>query len=868
MQINKPQALGLSTRPIEYRGRRALCISALLHVPLEQGAHGRLWGEQSMWDFLAEEMAEPLVDEGVAKLTAEFLVHGRACPPSAPATGCAVRVRVGPVSKTLVVMGDRHWEGERASAPQPYTQMPIGWERAYGGADFAANPAGIGRAAVQDVRPLPNVEWPHAPLHHPDQVAEPAGFGRLDPMHPARAAWRGTYGPEYMREHAPGFAPDTDWRFFNVAPADQWFAEPLRGDEELEFVHLHPEHPTLTGRLPGLRARVFAAYAMGAGQDDALREVPMRLTTVWCFPHAQRLVLVFHGLAEIASDDGSDIRGMTCGVERITEAPRPDAHYLHVIAQRADPRLGLVHSLRDSDLLPEGLDITDPHAEAARAPFASDGVQAQAQYRRAELDVAMAREQLRGLGKDPDALGVTMPPREPVPKPDELAEVLQRQIEASELQQLHALNDVLAHMEQAIAMARERGVDLAQLQHRGPPTYRAEQDLKQLEQTARHEKRDFRPEVVYGPLLQKEGADSLGYLQAAHQQPPVDRMAPDAAAALRDEIRRAAASGFRAFRGMDLTGADLHGLDLRGADFTGAWLESADLRQANLSGANFSYAVLAHAELSGAIAIGTNFEGANLGASRLDGCVLDDADLRTAVLERCQLEGARGARAQLGGTSLLEAAWGRCDWSEAQAGGQVFYRADLRTVAFTGATLAGASFVECDLRGVDLRGADLAGANFVDCPLQGARWTQARAAGVVVTPACDMTGADLGHADLAHANFGGVALADASFAGAVADGANFTGARMPGSDWRLASARGALLRKAVLRGARMSGADLRDAMLQHADLRGADLRRSNLFQADLSRVRLDGDVRLDDALLTRTRTWPRLSAAEQAQPVP
>jgi len=66
----------------------------------------------------------------------------------------------------------------------------------------------------------------------------------------------------------------------------------------------------------------------------------------------------------------------------------------------------------------------------------------------------------------------------------------------------------------------------------------------------------------------------------------------------------------------------------------------------------------------------------------------------------------------------------------------------------------------------------------------------------------------------------------------------------------------------------MSGADLRDAMLQHADLCGADLRRSNLFQADLSRVRLDGDVRLDDALLTRTRTWPRLSAAEQAQPVP
>jgi uncharacterized protein YjbI with pentapeptide repeats len=53
-------------------------------------------------------------------------------------------------------------------------------------------------------------------------------------------------------------------------------------------------------------------------------------------------------------------------------------------------------------------------------------------------------------------------------------------------------------------------------------------------------------------------------------------------------------------------------------------------------------------------------------------------------------------------------------------------------------------------------------------------------------------------------------------------------------------------------------------MLQHADLRGVDLRRSNLFGADLSRVRLDGDVQFDDALLKRARTWPRLTAEQQA----
>lgn len=867
MQINKPQALGLSTRPIEYRGRRALCVSTMLHVPLEQGGSGRLWGEQSMWDFLAAEMAQPLIDEGVAKLTAEFLVHGHAFPPSAPATGCAVRVRIGPVSKTLVAMGDRHWEGERATAPKSFTQMPIAWERAYGGADYAANPVGIGREPLQGLRPLPNVESPAAPLHGPNQAVEPAGFGRLDPMHPARVARAGTYGPDYLREHAPGFPPDLDWRFFNMAPADQWFPEPLHGDEEFEFVHMHPQRPSITGRLPGLRTRVFAAYAKGPGEEDVLREVPMRLTTVWCFPHAERLVLVFHGMAEVASDDGSDIRAMTCGVERIADAPRADEHYLRVIAQRADPRMGAIHSLRDSDLLPQGLDTFDPQAEAARAPFASDGLHAEAQYRRAELDVGMAREQLRLLGKDPDALGVVMPPRERKPKPEELADVLQKQLEEAELQQLHALNDVLGHMEQALTLARERGVDLAQLQHRGPPVYRAERDLQQLAQVAKDEGREFRPEVIYGGLLQKEGAETLGYLQSAHMQPPVARMPSAAASTLREEIRHAVAAGFRAFRGMDLTGADFHGLDLSGADFTGAWMESADLRQANLSGAKLSYAVLAHADLSGAIAIGACFEAANLGGSRLEGCVMDDADLRSAILERSRLAGSRGARAKLGGTSILGASWAACDWSEASASGQLFHRADLRHVVLAGAVLSGANFVECDLRAADLRGTDLAGATFVDCRMQGVRWTKARAAGVVVTPKCDMSGADLAHAVIARGNFGEVALDGASLVAAVADGANFTSARMVGSDWRMASARAALLRKTVLRSARLAGTDLRDAMLQHADLRGADLRRSNLFQADLSRVRLDGDVRLEDALLTRARTWPRLSANAQAEAV-
>ncbi|WP_395353002.1 DUF2169 domain-containing protein [Variovorax sp. UC122_21] len=93
----------------------------------------------------------------------------------------------------------------------------------------------------------------------------------------------------YLQNHAPGFPPDVDWRHFNMAPRDQWLAAPLRGDEPFALENLHPEKPLLQGQLPGLRLRVFADYrlpgtAAAGGEAFKLKEVPMRLTTVWFFP--------------------------------------------------------------------------------------------------------------------------------------------------------------------------------------------------------------------------------------------------------------------------------------------------------------------------------------------------------------------------------------------------------------------------------------------------------------------------------------------------------------------------------------------------------------------------------------------------------
>jgi uncharacterized protein YjbI with pentapeptide repeats len=860
MQVIKPSVLGLSTRPIEYRKRYGLCITAALHVPFGQGVAGNLWGEQSMWNFLSQEMKLPLLDEGVSKLSSEFLVHGFAYSQPERRNACAVRVRLAEVEKTLFVFGDRYWNGNRISDPRDFESMPLSWSKAYGGADYPANPLGIGRASVQGVQLLPNLELPKDRLLKKDQTIEPAGLGALDVMHPQRVQHRGTYDANYLKEHSPGFPPDLDWRYFNMAPQDQWLAKPLKGDEPFALHHLHPQKPLIEGNLPGLKVKVFANYAVSPDRSK-LKEVPMRLTTVWFFPHAERCILLFHGLAETTTDDGSDVTGLMGAVERLAQ-PKADEHYLKVMEMRADPQMGGVHSLRDSDLLPQGLSIADPEADEARKAFAMDGLQADAQFRRAQVDVGLARDQLRGMGKDPDALGVKLPVRKKVPQGDELAAYVEKQMKQAQAQQWQALDDVLTQAEKAIEFAAKNKLDLSALQHRGPPIFKAESFLQELQATGQLQGADQR--VVYQKLIQKENLDRLGYLQSAHTQLPAKPMPAQEAQNLREEMLVASQKKVRYFAGMDFTGADFSSLDLRQFDFSGAWLESANFSKSNLSGANFSGAVLAHADLRGAIMVGTKLNAANLGRAQLKDAVFDTADLSAAILMGCSMDGVQLSRVQIQGAMIMETQWGQTQALGIQAAGQTFYKLDLKGVVFDDANLAGCNFIECDLSGASFKGAILNSANFVTCKLEKAVLQGAQAKGAIFAKGCDLAGALLGKADFTGCNFGASAMQGAQLVKARLDGANLSEADISGSDCRLASAKGALCRKMKAKRALLAGMNFQDAILQHADLRTADLRSSNLFGADLSRVKLDGSTLLDGALLTRARTWPRLTPEQQA----
>jgi len=152
-----------------------------------------------------------------------------------------VSLRVGPMAKSFTVVGNRAWEagltGIRASAPQPFTQMPVSYDVAFGGADrnssnedehdaYLPNPVGRGwhkhlKNAWVDGKPLPNTEEAGRSVSFPGDSYRPMAFGPLGRGWPARARFAGTYDDKWLADVFPFLPSDFDARYHQAAPEDQ-----------------------------------------------------------------------------------------------------------------------------------------------------------------------------------------------------------------------------------------------------------------------------------------------------------------------------------------------------------------------------------------------------------------------------------------------------------------------------------------------------------------------------------------------------------------------------------------------------------------------------------------------------------------------
>ena len=111
------------------------------------------------------------LDMGFPKPRGEFLVTGSCFAPRGEERPIVqVSVRVGDYRKKLYVFGHRYWKEPGPTVygltlPEPFAEMPLTYQNAFGGEGFLKNPVGKGMKPAttptgEMAHPLPNIEYP------------------------------------------------------------------------------------------------------------------------------------------------------------------------------------------------------------------------------------------------------------------------------------------------------------------------------------------------------------------------------------------------------------------------------------------------------------------------------------------------------------------------------------------------------------------------------------------------------------------------------------------------------------------------------------------------------------------------------------
>ncbi len=244
-------------------------------------------------------------DFALTKPLTDVVVVGKAISPSGqPVTQLGVSLEVQGRKKNLLILGERRWVRSLgslfASKPIPFIEIPLTFERAFGGQDESRGPGqvsveprnlvGVGfhphrRAALIDGTPMPNLEHPGQTISSPKDRPDPIGLGHVGRVWAQRIAYAGTYDARWRDERAPFLPADFDPRYFQSAPEDQQFPH-FQGGERIRCVHMAAE-PVVQYIIPSLRVPVRFSFV-----DHTVEHLGV-LDTVILEPHRALAMLVW-----------------------------------------------------------------------------------------------------------------------------------------------------------------------------------------------------------------------------------------------------------------------------------------------------------------------------------------------------------------------------------------------------------------------------------------------------------------------------------------------------------------------------------------------------------------------------------------------
>jgi uncharacterized protein YjbI with pentapeptide repeats len=341
MKIYKKKEHSLLIKSFGIDQRLYLAVTVLVYFDLT--APDDPLTEQDLWKTIPGQLGKtPILDQGMPKPRGEVLVSGSCFAPSGQTrTATQISWRVGNINKLLYVFGNRYWIARNGvittmTNMEPFSEMPVTYENAFGGKGFDLNPAGNGidgiiRPDGQTVIRLPNIEDPRRLVVHPDDRPEPAGFGPLDMTWPQRMKKTGTYDDKWLQENWPWFPHDMNYEFFNCAPEDQYLAGFFTGKESLEVKNMHPDFPVINSHLPPLRMRCFVTKRKDLKknkEEELFQEITTRIETLWLFPSILRGVVMYRGTTEILDEEYADILRIFIATERLADPPQTIEHYL------------------------------------------------------------------------------------------------------------------------------------------------------------------------------------------------------------------------------------------------------------------------------------------------------------------------------------------------------------------------------------------------------------------------------------------------------------------------------------------------------------------------------------------------------------
>lgn len=269
-----------------------------------------------------------------------------------------VGIQIGQSRKIARVIGDRKAyvtaTGIDFTPPEPFSEMPLDFSRAYGGSDlrsdegltytYLKNPIGRGFAiknhprAVQDLH-LPNIEDPQK-LLTPQNLClgrferwkewpDPVAFGYQNKNAHPRFTLAGLPADQWTQAEAerqqslkrmravgapgapipPQPAPMLNPLFFNGAPKGMCLP-PLRGDESIKLAHIDKDTPQFSFALPGVRPKAW--IDVGDGREG----LAMSLHTAVIYKETNQLTMVWRGCAYYAGIEAlRTFTAFECGVE-------------------------------------------------------------------------------------------------------------------------------------------------------------------------------------------------------------------------------------------------------------------------------------------------------------------------------------------------------------------------------------------------------------------------------------------------------------------------------------------------------------------------------------------------------------------------